>query len=423
MLCSCASLGAASGVLNLFYRRCLDEVDDAYIGGAEQDVRSQQLDEETVLMLQTRGVLPRFAFLAPNWKAVLVKPNNLLLLFLFPCSAGRIIMLTDMNGSTNSLAISRKRSKRAFFISILLMLGLIGLAMYLLNNSFGIFGNPLRRMTHVLVLAPVPDVGFTNSVALLDDAKDIINARLEIAGVPCEVITGSDRIEVMFCASGNCSAEDVEWMLTRRGELEFRLVHSDSEALVYEMLANNVAPENFSVVIVDGGVFFKLDPSLVGKAEGDVQLAQARRFREIEGYELLLLPVSSKGKGLFEPYYVNLEVELTGADLEWARYEVDVLARPLVTVKMTADGTARFAALTSDYAPGGRENNPPDGFEILAMVFDGEIWSAPRIMEPVLGGKARINGEYSFQQARLISYILSAGELPFSLEVVESRAL
>ena len=60
--------------------------------------------------------------------------------------------------------------------------------------------------------------------------------------------------------------------------------------------------------------------------------------------------------------------------------------------------------------------NPCNAF---AIVLDGVVTSAPRFNEPILGGSAQIEGNFTAEEARDLANILKYGALPVTLEPVD----
>jgi protein-export membrane protein SecD len=61
--------------------------------------------------------------------------------------------------------------------------------------------------------------------------------------------------------------------------------------------------------------------------------------------------------------------------------------------------------------------------ELLAIVLDGKVISAPRIREPILGGSGVISGSFTTQSANELAVLLRAGALPAPLQIVEERSV
>jgi SecD/SecF fusion protein len=69
----------------------------------------------------------------------------------------------------------------------------------------------------------------------------------------------------------------------------------------------------------------------------------------------------------------------------------------LIQIVFTADGKKRFAEVTRESV--GRR---------LAIVIDGRLHSAPRIMTAIPGGKAEISGSFSEPEARELAAKITA---------------
>ena len=81
--------------------------------------------------------------------------------------------------------------------------------------------------------------------------------------------------------------------------------------------------------------------------------------------------------------------------------------------KALADASTQLTALPECGAQGA---NPCNAF---AIVLDGVVVSAPRFNEPILGGQAEIQGNFTAQEAKDLASILKYGALPVTLEPVD----
>jgi len=85
--------------------------------------------------------------------------------------------------------------------------------------------------------------------------------------------------------------------------------------------------------------------------------------------------------------------------------------QPQVTFEFNAEGTQRFATFTS-------ENTG----EILALVLDDKIISAPNINEPITEGHGQISGGFAtMAEARVLANLLNSGALPVPLRAAETQ--
>ncbi len=100
---------------------------------------------------------------------------------------------------------------------------------------------------------------------------------------------------------------------------------------------------------------------------------------------------------------------VTGADLKpTCKLVYDQVGRPQVAFEFNAEGARRFGDFTRKHVG-----------EILAIVLDNRIISAPRINEAILGGKGVIEGGFSAAEAAELATLLNSGALPVPLEIIQ----
>ena len=84
----------------------------------------------------------------------------------------------------------------------------------------------------------------------------------------------------------------------------------------------------------------------------------------------------------------------------------------IVEITFDQQGGAKFAKLTTENV-----GKP------FAIILDGKVISAPNINEPILGGQARISGDFTPASAQALAINLASGALPVDLKVVEERSV
>ena len=85
---------------------------------------------------------------------------------------------------------------------------------------------------------------------------------------------------------------------------------------------------------------------------------------------------------------------------------------PVVNFRFDAAGAKRFGRATQDNV----------GLP-FAIVLDDKVISAPVIREPILGGTGQISGNFSVQEANVLSVLLRSGALPAKMSVIEERTV
>ena len=126
----------------------------------------------------------------------------------------------------------------------------------------------------------------------------------------------------------------------------------------------------------------------------------------------MILPSDEIGPdGQPRTYVVNRRVRVGGENL------IDAQAtfqdnRPVVSFRFDTLGARKFGQTTKESVG-----------QLLAIVLDNKVISAPRINEPILGGSGIISGQFSVQEARDLALLLRAGALPAPLTILEERTV
>ncbi len=200
---------------------------------------------------------------------------------------------------------------------------------------------------------------------------EIIRKRVDRFGVSEPIIfpEGENRIRIQLPGLTEAEKEQARETIKKTAFLEFRLVHPDNERLLEDQLA-------------------------------------------IPGYELLSMKPEELPNGTFQiskmyVQEVDPEKQLTGKNVKRAGVIRDPLTnQPEITFSLDSEGTSLFADTTT--ASVGRR---------LAIVLDGEIYSAPNINTPITGGRGSISGDFTDKEAYQLANVLQNPlENPVSIE-------
>lgn len=96
-------------------------------------------------------------------------------------------------------------------------------------------------------------------------------------------------------------------------------------------------------------------------------------------------------EGSDQPVYISGDVVLSNADISSAKVASGPNG-PLIEIVFTKAGAEKFATVT--------ENNIRNP---LGILVDGQLISAPIVMDRIVGGKAQIWGSFSPEEARRIA--------------------
>ena len=129
-----------------------------------------------------------------------------------------------------------------------------------------------------------------------------------------------------------------------------------------------------------------------------------------EGSEILFENiVSEDGKESFLlPYLIKKDTALTGDVLQDARVTIGEFNEPIVSLTFDSRGAQEFERLTG--ANVGKR---------MAIVLDGNVYSAPTINEKIGGGRAVINGTFTTDEANDLAVVLRAGALPAPMKTLQ----
>ncbi|MBF0309776.1 MAG: protein translocase subunit SecD [Magnetococcales bacterium] len=146
--------------------------------------------------------------------------------------------------------------------------------------------------------------------------------------------------------------------------------------------------------------------------KGDLEKALAGRIPP--GDEVLYGEERSvSGKMVKQPYLLKKRTVLTGDRLTDARVNFSSQTNePYVGINFDRVGGRKFAELTSENVG-----------ELMAIVLDNKVYSAPVIREKIEGGRAQISGSFTLEEANDLAIALRSGALPAPVNVLEERTV
>lgn len=123
--------------------------------------------------------------------------------------------------------------------------------------------------------------------------------------------------------------------------------------------------------------------------------------------------IFQNGQKFYLLYAVKKTPELTGGVVTNAQSSVDPEDnRPIVNMEMNSEGARDWARITG--ANIGKR---------VAIIMDKGIFSAPVVQTKITGGRSRITGMDSPNEARLLEIVLKAGALPAPVSIIEQRSI
>ncbi len=194
--------------------------------------------------------------------------------------------------------------------------------------------------------------------AALSQAVEVLRKRIDRFGVAEPVIqsAGGNRILIQLPGLSQSDKESAKQQIQKTAYLEFRMVNDNSDEIV-------------------------------------------RNGEPIPAGYQLLKHVSQKpdGKASIEQVIVRKKAEngLAGDIIKNSMVVRGNLGEPQIDFTLTDDGAKRFGETT-------RENVG----HRLAIILDGELYSAPNIQSPIETGNGQITGNYSIEEAMELANVL-----------------
>lgn len=233
---------------------------------------------------------------------------------------------------------------------------------------------------------------------------EVIRNRIDEFGVtePEIIAQGNDRIVVQL--PGVKDIERAKDLIGKTAKLEFKIVNDDIPAATIQAWLDKAAK---------AGIIYKK-----GERFSDY-ITKLNEFLATDiphGYELAFEKTDTEGQNI--PYVIENVARISGDDLADARVQIDQQQNnPYVSMEFKPAGAKKFEDTTG--ASIGKR---------MAVVLDGNVYSAPVIQAKIAGGNAQITlgtGDFNrkMKEARDLALVLRAGALPVQLDFLEQRTV
>ncbi len=208
----------------------------------------------------------------------------------------------------------------------------------------------------------------------VQQAVEVLRKRVDQFGVAEPIIqpAGENRILIQLPGLSEAAKDSAKSQIQKAAFLEFRLVHPESDTLVRQE-------------IVEPGYEIKLEK---------------KRKKGLDGGQRAYLVKKAPEKGL------------TGKYVERSQPFPDpVTGTPKISLRFKSEGASLFGEITRENV--GRQ---------LAIILDGELYSAPNINEPILGGSCEISGSFDWKEAYELANVLQ-NPLEAPVRIEEERGV
>ncbi len=221
--------------------------------------------------------------------------------------------------------------------------------------------------------------------AAINQALETIRNRIDQFGVTEPLLQRQGRTELVIQLPGVKDPERAKSLIQDTALLEFKMLDEDNQPGL------------------------GLPVQVKRSEESSIQEKFADQVPE--GSEILFEPIPDPKGGppvFSRPYLVQKNAVLTGDVLQDARVNYTEFSEVYVGVTFDSKGAKEFGRITSANVG-----------KFMAIVLDGTVYSAPRINEPILGGRAQITGNFTTDEANDLAIVLRAGALPAPMKTVQ----
>uniref|UniRef100_A0A7C4EQW4 Protein translocase subunit SecD n=1 Tax=Thermodesulfovibrio aggregans TaxID=86166 RepID=A0A7C4EQW4_9BACT len=237
------------------------------------------------------------------------------------------------------------------------------------------------------MLCELPESAFKRVEATsVEQAIEVIRNRIDQLGVSEPAIHRQGDNEIVVQLPGVKDPKKAVEIIGKTAQLEFKLL--DEETMLWREI-----------------------PSIIKAGEEDVFLKQWNsRIPEYDEIVFQKIVNKETGEVYKRPYIVKKETLLTGDLLAEAHVSIDQrFNEPYVSLRFNEAGAKIFEDITGKYVK-----------HRLAIILDGNLYSAPVIQEKIEGGNAQITGSFTMEEAKDLAIVLRAGALPAPVNLIQN---
>ena len=300
------------------------------------------------------------------------------------------------------MTIRGQHRKRRFYFPAIMVFTVLAVIFTIALSAAGLSGDQTGKHTFEVRLAShekvegwesVPGPGPEKITVWISPEVALTSHDVEIAR-PSRTPEGKPCVAVFFTEEGALKMA----RLTKSHFGEFLAIILDGRVtwipkiraeISREALIEGNCTEEEVVSIAAGlsGGKIKFEPwnhkCTTGKIKFELRLAS---YQKVKGWEIGLVPGPPQIL-----VWISPEAALTNSDIAraWPQADADGFS---VGFMLTEGGSLKLARLTKTHIG-----------ENLAIMVDGRVLSAPKIMDEITGGRAMINGKFTEEEAGLLA--------------------
>ena len=241
-----------------------------------------------------------------------------------------------------------------------------------------------------------------------------INRRINPGGIKEVTVRpfGLDKIEIIIPGADQDELARIKELIYKSGALEFRILASrhkyqnEIDAALGQQRRQEARKEPLTDVVFSDA---KGTPVEIARWFS-VDVTREGQFRGIPEYATREVPAETADRNLLQVLCIRDPYKVTGDYLVNASPGLDEGGRPCVVFSFNGEGANRMLQLTSTHLP-----DQAGQTSELGIVLDNFLQSAPQI-RGAIGDRGEITGNFTKEETKSLSEILTAGALPATLD-------
>ncbi|MDF1577625.1 MAG: protein translocase subunit SecD [Desulfobulbales bacterium] len=234
----------------------------------------------------------------------------------------------------------------------------------------------------------------------VNQSLEIIRNRIDQFGVaePVIIRQGADKIVVQL--PGVKDPQRALALLDQTAQLEFKLLYDQADVDLNSLIEQAKQAGQWAEGDIQGEGRRRLNAALRNRLPPNTEIYFEKRTRRDTGNEIETVT----------PLLIKSPVMMTGDMVKDSQPQIGgTFNEPYVSLNLTGQGGRIFGEVT--------EKNVNKRF---AIILDDIIKSAPVIRERILGGRAQISGDFTYEEASDLAIVLRVGALPAPLDIIQN---
>ncbi|MCK4837902.1 MAG: protein translocase subunit SecD [Desulfobulbaceae bacterium] len=239
----------------------------------------------------------------------------------------------------------------------------------------------------------------------VNQSLEIVRNRIDQFGVaePVIIRQGADEIVVQLPGIKDRDRDRALKLIHQTAQLEFKLLYEQSEVDLNSLIEQTKQAGQWQDGNIQGEGRRQLNEALQNRLPANTEIYFEKRISRDTGVEIETIT----------PLLIKSPIMMTGDMVKDSQPQIGgTFNEPYVSLNLTSPGGRIFAEVTT--------NNVNKRF---AIILDDIVKSAPVIRDKILGGRAQISGNFTYEEASDLSIVLRVGALPAPLNIIQNMTV